>query len=106
MSALCQKRTWVCYRPFLKCDRGKYYPRPAGQPRARPLNLGGISWPLGDSPDRFGAVAESSAFGDPGDEEGVGRILGGSARVGEPRTTICFYALLGHTGPRTKRQRP
>ena len=41
---------------------------------------------------------------EPGNEEGVGRFLGG-ARGGVPSITICFYALLGHTGPCTKCQR-
>jgi len=52
----------------------------------------------------FGA-AESSAIG-AGDEEDVGRLFGGDARSGEPSITIYFYALLGHTGPCIKCQRP
>ena len=42
----------------------------------------------------------------PGDEEGVGGLLGGGARGGEPSITICFCALLGHTGPCIKCQPP
>ena len=57
------------------------------------------------TPDRSTLSLNRRLLG-PGDEEGVGRLLGGGARGGEPRITICFYALLEHTRPRIKRQRP
>ena len=49
------------------------------------------------TPDRSALLPNRRLLG-LGDEEGVGRPLG-CARGGVPSITICFYALLGHTGP-------